>query len=620
MNIRRVGFCDRARWWALSGLLLASVVAKFVATGDTLYAMVQGSTFTAGGRAPRVPVRGAFQVAPQVSPMDREFFRLDAVRLETGVDDGSGQIWRGTGRYSFGGRGLLTQQLVLYLTDGTTSMRFDSGSVPVDGRWPELDLMLTGESPLGPTIHLMAVPELSRQHFRTVLEAAFLDDCALCDRLSVFVPMHGSFDLVRTGGNPLFDRYHLFDVRFTDWATPAGIELTGEGTLEVGGEVAIQQRWSLQLRVRTPADTRWVTFQNGDARPGRLWPMLKTELVEAGGTMLSRFYLTIASAPFREIWFTTASGMTSELPFPLATHIGNADILSDTGRLVVPAAALLKDPGLPEGTGVDAFDVVSGGGGLIAFSTDQDVTRPIVGRVSEGDVLGSDGVVWRRNQDLLGPFLFMPPTPDLGLDAVSQWAPGEIGFSIRRSSFSERLGVSVGRGDLLSSRGRVVRSNSSLLSRFQPPLPNHDYGLEGFHVWSSGEIWFSVEEGFQDKALGYISDGDLLSDQGYVVIRNLDLVRRFQPLEDLANFGLRGLYVISDEDPVVDAAAVTLGTKLPTGQVLNWKGPGRVFQVEATDRIDDPFQAVSPLIPATQWVVPTDVPGAGQQFFRIRSW
>ena len=88
-------------------------------------------------------------------------------------------------------------------------------------------------------------------------------------------------------------------------------------------------------------------------------------------------------------------------------------------------------------------------------------------------------------------------------------------------------------------------------ARFRPPLVVPDYGLDAVHVWPSGEIWFSTEEGFQDGALGPIAAGDLLSDQGYVVYRNLELLGPFAPIEDLADFGLDALFLVSDAVPAV---------------------------------------------------------------------
>jgi hypothetical protein len=65
-----------------------------------------------------------------------------------------------------------------------------------------------------------------------------------------------------------------------------------------------------------------------------------------------------------------------------------------------------------------------------------------------------------------------------------------------------------------------------------------DYGLDAVILRSNTEIWFSTEIGFQDARFGLIDEGDLLSTDGYVVARNLDLVAAFGPVEDVASFGL----------------------------------------------------------------------------------
>ncbi len=607
-------------WRKLLLLAWLGLHAWSLQAGNSLYAVLAGSTYTAGGRAPVVPLRGSFRFQQQVGPLVRQFYQVASVHLEVGSSTAPFTVWRGTGRYSIDSAGMKTQQLVLELTDGTAAVRFDSGLVPADGSFPDLNLTLAGDAPSKPMIHLVAVPELSRQKYRTVLETTLLDDCAICDRLSRPIPVEGSFDLLRTGGNPLFDRYHVLNLHFTDLSDPTAIEVIGEGVLEVGGEVAIQQRWTLQLEVRTPSNSRFGTMQNEVQSPGRLWPMLRSEVIEAGGTLTSRFFLNIAAAPFRELWFSTASGLTPGAAHPPAQRVSNADLLSDLGRVVVSGADVLKSVGISAAVGIDTLDVVPGSAGVLAFSLDQAANSTSLGSISEGDVLGSDGARRLRNVDLLGPLGFQPPTPDLGLDVFFQQAPGEFWFSVRRSAFSERLGVPIGRGDLLSSKGSLVRPAAKLLGLFHPPNAKHDYGLDACQVWPSGEIWFSLEEGFQDAALGNISDGDILSDQGYIVGRNLDLVRRFQPIEDVANFGLRGLKVITDVDSASVGAVLAVPKNLPLGVRLQWKGTGRIHQVEAAGRLDDPFVPWSPVLPNTEWLNPTNVSQGTQQFFRIRSW
>lgn len=214
----------------------------------------------------------------------------------------------------------------------------------------------------------------------------------------------------------------------------------------------------------------------------------------------------------------------------------------------------------------------------------------------------------------------MPPATDAGLDAVQVLDDGEVYFSIEKAFFSEALGRQIRNGDLLSSRGSIVKSNEQLIVRFQPVDRNRDYGLDAFHVWPSGEVWFSVETGFQGPHLEPYGHGDLLSDQGYVVARNLELVGPFQPIEDLADFGLDALFIITD---VASPAATPRFTRIrhqgATSVVeLEWAGGGRVWQVLRSKSLPGDWSPVSPILPDLNF----DDTGAtaNQSFYRLRQW
>lgn len=587
------------------------------ARGQTLYRLVAGSDWTAGGDAPSLALRGGFRLMPQPGPLDWEQFVVDRVRLETVIEAGLPRVWRGTGFYRRGGRGpFFGQEMTLELDDGTGPVRYESSLQPAGA---DIELKLTAKGGAA-SLHLKAVPAWSSWTYRTVAESRFLDACSVCAQRVFPVLVSGGFELVHSGSTPRFERYHLLGLRLTDGAEPPGVVITGEGTLELGGEVAVQQRWEWTLRVRRGQEERTAVLRNTDATPTRQWPMLSAELWEEGGNEFSRFNLSLRAAPFRELWFTTRSGMTPGTGPRPEERLTGADLLSDTGRLVAPGRQLFEAAGLPVEAGVDGFDILPGGWGEVAFSLGESAGSPVLGLVSEGDLVSSAGRVLRRNGELVGRLGFMPPTPDLGLDAVFLHESGEYWFSVRTPAFSEKLSRMIGRGDLLSSAGRVVRSHAELLASFKPDLPDRDHGLDAFFVWPSGEIWFSVEEGFTDSQWGPVGEGDLLSDQGYVVVRNLDLVRPFQPLEDLADFGLDGLWVVSDAVTPTGAPRLTSWVRGPEGWRLRWEGPGRVFQVEHTPRIEDPFSPRSPLLPAGQWSLSAADPMGLEGFYRLRAW
>jgi hypothetical protein len=194
-------------------------------------------------------------------------------------------------------------------------------------------------------------------------------------------------------------------------------------------------------------------------------------------------------------------------------------------------------------------------------------------------------------------------------------------FSVVTDAFSERLGTVVGHGSLLTGKGEILRTNASLLARFQPPAGNRDYGLDALWIWPHGEVWFSISEGFQDARLGHIGPGDLLSDHGYVIYRNLDLMQPFQPIEDLADFGLDALFLVTERGDPRRPELTRLQAETTSGSLrIDWQGEGRVFQLERSLTLEGPFEVLGPIDTSRSFVDPgilTQAPGA---YYRVRQW
>jgi hypothetical protein len=183
------------------------------------------------------------------------------------------------------------------------------------------------------------------------------------------------------------------------------------------------------------------------------------------------------------------------------------------------------------------------------------------------------------------------------------------------------------KGDLLwansdHSQGGIVKHNSELLARFQPPNPGHDFGLDAIYIWPSGEIWFSTEEGFTDAQLGPITPGDLLSDHGYIVYHNLELLQAFAPMEDLAHFGFDSLAVISDA-VVSDTAGARLQIEFQnqkTRILIKWTGAGRVFQLERSASVTGPYSPIAPITTDSQFEDVGPFPPNEDRFYRLQQW
>ena len=452
-------------------------------------------------------------------------------------------------------------------------------------------------------------------------DSYLLDDCLFCDRIPVQAPMRGTFNLRLLENNTFSSRYAIEDIDFT--AGPGRTyTVKGGGTFEIGGEVAVTLRVFLQVQIDDGFTNKVCYFTNATKTIDRPWPMMDITLDQTNGIPAQTFTLRLAAAPVREIWFSTASFFTATSGQEASNGVMGGDLISTSGRVVKRNSDLFTSvgayPPAPD-LGLDAVDILPGG--EIAFSLGIDIFSETLGPLQHGDLLSTRGLILRTNQDLLAPFVIQPPAPDAGLDAVHVRDTGEILFSIQTNIFSEQLSVTLHRGDLLSSAGTIFRSNQQLLARFQPANNTNDYGLDALYVWPSGEIWFSTEDGFQDKTLGPISGGDLLSDQGYIVFRNSELLNAFTPTNAPSDVGLDALYVVTDATLPAPVPRLAIQvTNSIANAALTWQGQGRVFQVERADDVTGPFLPLSAILPDLFFEDLGTLTNRAQSYYRLRQW
>ncbi len=451
-------------------------------------------------------------------------------------------------------------------------------------------------------------------------DATFLDDCPICGRPSILEPVSGTFRVRLLGTDPLFVTLALEDIDLVA-SRPGGEDrhIHGSGTLRFGGEVVVRQDWLLQLDVDDGATKTHALFTNNVPVPERAFPMMAVALTQTNGTFTKLFHLELPAAPFADLWFSTRLGFTPAT-LPKGTEpFADGDVLSIDGHAVRRYPEMLQEFGfmpLVADHGLDALDLLPAG--ELAFSVRTDGFGEQSGPVLNGDLLSDHGSVLRSGADLLAGFGVKADGPDVGLDGAQTLSGGEILFSTQSPFVSPSLNEMLGDGDLLSNHGRVVSANADLLALFPRKDPTVDQGLGAFHVWPSGEVWFAVERGFQTTGGVVVAAGDVLSDAGYVVVRNHDLLRRFSPLEDVADFGIDALAPISDWEAIQGPLQFTGVTARSAGLHLEWKGPGRVFQLLGADDPAGPWTPVAPIVPDLAATLPwTDSP---PRFLRLRQW
>jgi hypothetical protein len=455
--------------------------------------------------------------------------------------------------------------------------------------------------------------------YQLVEGSTFIDECSFCARPTILHPLRGTFRLVLIEQNPLVSRFELRDIAFVAGAN-TNYTMSGQGTYQVGGEVAVHQEMVLQ----TDVNGKLAVFTNAPGSIDRPWPMIDISLAQSNGTPGSTFYLELIAAPLQEIWLSTVASLTSGKT-NVPTSASSGDLLSASGRIVKKHNELVGRLGIMPGVGdygLDALDI--GPGGEIFFSLNRDVFSETLGQIHHGDLLSNLGRIVQQNAELLAAFDPDAAGVDAGLDVVALKDDGEVWFSTTTNILSRKLAATIYRGDLLSNRGRIVKTNQQLLSRFHPPptFAFQEYGLDAFYLWPSGEIWFSLEAGFDDQQLGPVRPGDLLSDQGAIVYRNLELLSAFAPLEDLADFGLDALFLVSDSTPPAAAPGLLVPDRQPqTGNIgLTWKGQGKVFQLEKAADVSGPYRPATPITPDLNFLDLGSIANSQKAFYRLGQW
>ncbi|MBN1697341.1 MAG: hypothetical protein JW881_07490 [Spirochaetales bacterium] len=418
--------------------------------------------------------------------------------------------------------------------------------------------------------------------YRLVDGSTITVDYPNMERPTIRLPIDGSFLLTQTLSSA--SGYRTFTVTNLSFMPKNGDEHTsgknGKGkylldnttvdparqqmsvSINIGGNLPVRLD-SGSVGVPEDIDFPWIdiTVKNNGTSIGSVSPQYAVHLV---------------AVPMPGFSFSTDYPFTSG---SLGNHVSDGDLLSSKGTILLTNSELISAFNLyptfaEQKVGLDAVigpinHFSSEDGSMVTpyvlFSSKTDILAKE--NPGHGDILNNFGRVVRRNIDLISPFGPMPVAQDTGLDALavsrspvtdegsadilSEAAeiPPEkriIVFSIKEGFFSEKLGVYIGPGDILTTDGRIYKTGKDLLRNFNPLSVSIEgsIDIDAVYILSNGEIWFSTASGFRDAKLGYVGFGDLLSENGRIILRNRDIVAPFNPIEDLADFGLDGISVL----------------------------------------------------------------------------
>jgi len=146
-----------------------------------------------------------------------------------------------------------------------------------------------------------AVPQV----YTLISGSELTDDCPICDRLPIVVPLRGTFSLRVVDQNPILTRYELLDIDLYT-INQSGLEysVTGTGIYEIGGEVVLRQDMFLAVDISNDFVATKAQCGNTDASVSVPWPELEISVDQTNGTPAKVYRLKLIAVPIPTLSLT----------------------------------------------------------------------------------------------------------------------------------------------------------------------------------------------------------------------------------------------------------------------------------------------------------------------------
>ena len=136
------------------------------------------------------------------------------------------------------------------------------------------------------------------QKYTLLAGSQLVDDCPICDRLTILAPMAGTFELQLMEQNPLFTRFKLLNIFFHAGTNPGPeYKVTGNGTYEVGGEVALLQNLFLDVWINNGFTNVEALCANTNTAVKEQWPKIQVSVDQTNGTPGQVYHLDLIAIP-----------------------------------------------------------------------------------------------------------------------------------------------------------------------------------------------------------------------------------------------------------------------------------------------------------------------------------
>ena len=162
---------------------------------------------------------------------------------------------------------------------------------------------------------LCSVAQTKTTQLYTLLSGSQLtDDCPICDRIPIVVPLSGTFDLLVSFQNPISTIYELTNVSFTAGTTSAPqYQMMGSGVYEVVGEVALSQQLFLNVVISNGVSGVNALCVSTNTPVTQPWPKIEIQVDQTNGTPAKVYHLALIAVPVPKIGSIVVDSQTGNV-------------------------------------------------------------------------------------------------------------------------------------------------------------------------------------------------------------------------------------------------------------------------------------------------------------------
>jgi hypothetical protein len=313
-------------FFLLAGLAFAPGIAA-----QEIYEIREGSTIADEclfcDRAPIVrAITGSFLLAALPSPTPFPSYAIS----ELAFQDAAGEyVGTGTGTYSLdldGPDG--TQAMTLEVeVNGVGGIKLASEPGKVTAPWPLIDVTVPEPEPHDEfqvyRLRIVAAPRVAMTLYRLEKESYLIDDCTVCGRPTILVPIEGTFLLGEVDGPPNpTSTYRIDGIDFKSTGKGPAYTVSGAGAYRQGGEVALLQEIVLDVQVN---DVPGVHMESGPGEVPAALPAIDIQAEQTNPPGIIVYGIRIVAKP-----------VVDEVPFRRGDANGDGEVdISDPVNILL---------------------------------------------------------------------------------------------------------------------------------------------------------------------------------------------------------------------------------------------------------------------------------------------